>query len=425
MKVLKLIFCLFPFYLCIGQLSFPYSQNFESEDFLNDVNIDLDVNGPEPLPREDVNIMYGRGYSWEIINSPIKKDNSLKLTVHPNDNNKKAEYPRSRSEVTFKVKNSEPIYISYYLFFPNNEEYNTPLDSNSYHIFHQFKENYWDPHSKKNYNLNAYNKEGELVNVSDILGVMQLLPPTINSIKRDIEFWCNDYDNIRLHALGEISTEEYIKRRIRLKISNAIEMGIWNEIIVKINFSNNSDEGFYSFWINRKPVVIDSLGNLNYNEYFSSLKNSKEEPSKLFSANIIYTTDKNPQPIPLLVKLGHYRQNIDFDQSIFIDNFRIWNRFPVEVSTSINHTEIIAEQCNKKMGEELILYAYDDPHASQYTFRFRNLKNNKIKVIEASGPALDLRNTRLLKGKKNYEVEVKTSKEYSSSCHIYSLNSNN
>src|SRR5690606_3502047 len=103
-----------------AQLTFPYFQNFEDRSFINDPNINLDVNGPEPLPRDEINVTYGYGYSWEVVESPNKMDNALKLTAHGNDHNKKAYYPRSRSQVTFLLDNTKPLFISYQIYVPDN-----------------------------------------------------------------------------------------------------------------------------------------------------------------------------------------------------------------------------------------------------------------------------------------------------------------
>lgn len=402
-----------------SQLTYPYFQTFENTDFLHNIDINLDVNGPEPLPREDINVTYGRGYSWEITDTPQKNNNSLKLTVHPNDHNKKAEFPRSRSEITFAVQNSEAIYISYEIYLPE-DEFVEKIIPESYHILHQFQASLWDPHGEQSFRVQDVDEQGNSINVNELLGVMSLFYNENDTNWRDVEFWTNDPQNIELHAFGKISNEEFIQRRQRLKIKNALEKGKWNEIIIKVNFSDKSDQGYYEFWFNRKAVTLDSIGNVAYNEFYASPKDEKFEPFQLKTGNVLYTRDTKPKRIPSLVKIGHYRQNIDYDQSLYLDNFRLWNRFPVDFTHSKNKTKIIAEQCNHKSEDPLIVYAYDDPDATQYTFRFTNTKNNKIKTFVSDGPALDLRRKRLLKGKKSYLVDVKSSSEFGESCLIKS-----
>lgn len=406
-----------------AQLTYPYFQNFESRTFINNSNINLDVNGPEPLPRDEINVTYGYGYSWEVVKAPQKINNALKLTAHGNDHNKKAYSPRSRSEVAFLVDNQETIYISYEIFIPDDGDFTESFEKDSYHILQQFQATLWDKSRQRSYNVSTVNKNGEAVSVSDLLGVLVLFYSDKNAKNnyRDMEFWTNDPKNIELYALGEIDEKEYTKRRMRLKIINGIEKGKWNEIIIKIHFSEKSSEGSYQFWINRNPVVLDSLGDKKYNEYYASPKNVNKEPFVLKTGNALQTYDLFRQRIPSLIKIGHYRQNVNHTQSLYIDNFRIWERFPVPFTEAKGKTRLLDEQCNYKVGRDnLILYSYDDPEVAQYTFRFTNIKNGKTKMYISDGPAVDLRYNRTLKGKKTYEVDVRTTGEFGEKCIVKS-----
>lgn len=427
-KSLILLLCLLLFQqITLAQLTYPYFQNFESRTFINSSNINLDVNGPEPLPRDETNVSYGYGYSWEIGRSPKKDDYSLKLTVHKNDHNKNANSPRSRSEVAFLVDNQEAIYISYQIFIPDDGSFTESFEKDTYHILQQFQATLWDKNRQRFYNVSTIDKNGKVVSVSDLLGVLILFysDKNVKNNYRDLEFWTNDPKNIELYALGEIDEKEYTKRRMRLKIINGIEKGKWNEIITKILFSEKSSEGSYQFWINRNPVVLDSLGDKKYNEYYTSPKNVNKESFALKTGNVLQTYDLFRQRIPSLIKLGHYRQNLNHTQSLYIDNFRVWERFPVPFTEVKGKTRLLDEQCNNKVGRDnLILYSYDDPEAIQYTFRYRNIKNGKIKLFFSDGPAIDMRYNRTLKGKKTYEVDVRTTGEFGEKCIIRSLKSN-
>jgi hypothetical protein len=405
-----------------AQLTYPYFQTFENRFFINNKNINLDVNGPEPLPRDEINVTYGYGYSWEVVQAPQKTNNALKLTAHGNDHNKKAYYPRSRSQVTFLLDNREPLFISYQIYIPNNDELIENYEKDVYHIIQQFQVTLWNPNTQTPYNLDTFNKNGDNVKIYDALGILTLNYSKSEKNIRELEFWSNSLENIKKHIFGEIDNEEFIKRRNRMKIKNGIEKGKWNEIIMKINFSEKFEEGYYQFWVNRNPVVLDSIGNQSYNEHYTSPHlNSKEEPFKFHTGFILYSTDKNPQRVPSLLKLGHYRQNTEYSQSIYYDNLRLWNRFPVDFTDTLGQTQIVKEQCDRKMTEnDLILYAYDDPEADGYFFRFKNIKNGKFKIFKSDGPAVDLRKKRLLKGRKTYEVDVRTTGEFGEKCIVKS-----
>lgn len=411
--------------LCLAQLTYPYFQNFEDKSFINDKNIGLDVNGPKPLPRDEINVTYGYGYSWEIVDTSEKKDNVLKLTAHGNDHNKKANYPRSRSQVTFLIDNKDPIYISYQIYIPNDSEFIENHEKDAYHIIQQFQASLWNPNTNTPYNLYTFNENGDSIRIYDALGILTVNYSKDQEKTRELEFWSNSVDNIKKHALGEIDNKEFVRRRNRMKIEAGIVKGEWNEIIMKINFSENFDEGYYQFWINRNPVMLDSIGVQKYNEHLTSLHhNENDEPFKFQTGFILYTTDQKPKRIPSLLKLGHYRQNTMYAQSIYYDNVRLWNRFPVDYTEKIGQTKIIKEQCAHKVeNDNLILYAYDDKEANEYTFRFKNTKNGKIKTFTSNGPAIDLRRSRLLKGKKTYEVDVKSMNDYSDKCIVKSLKS--
>lgn len=415
------------YYPCLSQLTYPYFQNFNDKSFISNPNINLDVNGPKPLPREEVNETYSYGYSWEVVPAPQKQHSkSLKLTAHGDDHNKRAFFPRSRSQATFLIDNREPIYISYQIYIPNNEELVESHEIDVYHIIQQFQVSMWNPNTETPYNLYTFNERGDSVRIYDALGILTLNYSKDSTNFRDLEFWSNSIENIKQHVFGEIDETEFIKRRNRMKIKSGIEKGKWNEIIMKINFSEKFEEGYYQFWINRNPVVLDSLGNQYYNEHNTSPHlNSEEEPFKFHTGFILYTTDRRPKRAASLLKLGHYRQNIHYEQSLYYDNLRLWGRFPVDFSEIEGQSKIIAEQCNQRTNKnELILYAYDDISADQYTFRFTNIKNGRVKTFESDGPAIDLRKKRLLKGRRIYEVDVKTTGDFGEKCVVRSLKSN-
>jgi len=405
-----------------AQLTFPYFQNFEDRSFINDPNINLDVNGPEPLPRDEINVTYGYGYSWEVVESPNKMDNALKLTAHGNDHNKKAYYPRSRSQVTFLLDNTKPLFISYQIYVPDNDELIENYGEDVYHIIQQFQVSTWNPNTQTPYNLYSFDENGDSIRIYDALGILTLNYSKDDKKTRELEFWSNSVENIRKHVLGEIDDHEFVKRRNRMKIKSGIEKGKWNEVIMKINFSEKFEEGYYQFWINRNPIVLDSLGKQSYNEHYTSPHiGSTEEPFKFHTGFILYSTDSWQKRVPSLLKLGHYRQNTEYPQSIYYDKLRLWNRFPVDYSDTPKSTRIIKEQCERNLIEEdLILYAYDDVEANDYIFRFKNIKNGKLKTFRSNGPAIDLRNKRLLKGRKTYEVDVKTIGEFGEKCIIKS-----
>lgn len=405
----------------LAQLSYPYFQNFESSNFINEESIHLDVNGPTPLPRDETNITFGYNYSWLIEKAPQKNSNALKLTVHPNDHNKQADFPRSRSEIAFSVENYELIFLSYKIFIPDNDDFKETLEKDYYHIIQQFQADQWNARQKKSFNVKDVDENGNSITINDLLGVLTLQYNSNDSQFRDLEFWTNDPNDIELHAYKEIDDNEYFRRRKRIKILNGIQKGKWNEIIVKMNFSKNTDEGFYQFWINRKPVVLDSIGNMDYNEFYVSPKKTNAAPFKIKTVNVLHTRDDIPSRMPMLIKIGHYRQNVDYNQSLYIDDFRIWPEFPPPFSEKPGTTKLLEKYCNVKAPENLILIAYDDPLATKYTFRFTNLKNGKSKIFVSDGPAIDMRFRKILKGKKKYKVDVLTYDNFGEGCLINSL----
>ncbi|HLV24119.1 MAG TPA: heparin lyase I family protein [Moheibacter sp.] len=409
----------------LAQLKYPYFQNFEDNSFYENEFIGLDVNAPPPAPTDVVDIEGGEGYTWALSDTYSSAGYSLKLTVHEHDNTKYATWPLSRSEVQFNMDNQNISYYSFDIYFPNDSEFIENEYEDSHHIIQQLHTNRWNSLTSSPYNLFMPDINGNVVDISNVIATLGLIyepNSSSNDLYRNLNFWIDDPQDIKANKLGLINDTIFKQKRQRLKIIDAVKKGEWNNIILKINWSVDSSEGYIQFWINEKPVVLDSMGNPLYNEHIASVHNSNEEPLKIYSGNIAQTADPIPIKISGIFKAGHYRQKIPDIQSLYFDNFTILKDFPAETSSN-NLTSLTEEYCNKILDKNLFLEAYKVNNELNYKFRFSKYGlvqdvSSAYFHIDSPENVIDVSNHFNFYPGRKYNVEVRTSGAYGQSCLI-------
>lgn len=409
MKILTYLFIFFPI-IVKAQLLPPYAQNFEDFSFYQNDNVNLDVNAPQLYCNDEVSVdvVGGFGYSWNLATTYSTIGKALKLSVHEHDHVKSALHPRSRSEVTFLIDNDSSAYYSYWIYIPNDSEFIENITPDSYHIIQQIQSSMWNEELNQPYNLITTNLQGDLVNTSDMLGALVYYYSNTPGNVRDLEFWANDPKDSKAHSLGEMDEETYKRSRKVMKIRGGFKKGDWNEIIIKINWSRTSTEGFYQFWINRRPIILDyQVVGYPFFEYEVIPGLPNMEPFKLYTGNITITNDNFPIKTPSLLKLGHYRNNHSHTQSLYIDDFRISYDFPPDYLPPGSATKLIDSQCGSVLfADDLILTAKNVQNAINYKFRFRKPLSLTTYIIESPGPFVDISNDSFFDTNKSYIVDI-------------------
>lgn len=406
-----------------AQIELPYFQPFEDENFWDqygDIGMQVatsliptgtDINAfpcPPDLSFKECyyqRVLNAKGYSWELSSKHQDKPNkrSLKLTVHNGDipyMGGPAE-GRTRAEIIFITPNENSIYVKWELFIPNDEEFIETLVGTSYHKLFQLKPHTMDSSTNTPYDIDPFGT----------IAALDLIYSEDASAKRDLYFWVDPPSIVRDRMNGIISEEYRLSNRKRMKINEGIEKGKWNQILLKISPSSQSN-GYFQFWINHKPVVLDGTDvytdpnySVPYVTFNTSLNNDETlSPFKLFVENIV-VTNITKEPVPYGLKFGHYRKPQTTTQSMYIDGLSITNEMPP-------FTAIATKLKNRFCGailpiEDLILECDEVAGALNYKFKFESVDSNEEIFINSSSTAIDIRNDERFSPNKTYRVRVR------------------
>lgn len=352
---------------------------------------------PPPINPPCINVMCAaKGYSWDISNEHQPYQNSLKLTVHQGDHPQSACYPNSRSEITFRLfnENNTTIYYSWRVFIPNDSEfvdeinYNTNNNQNSWHIISQIL------------------SEGDQNNpLRKLLSISYIHDINAQSIERDL--YLRGYKN---NDINEI--------RKRITITSGIKKGEWNEIIFKINWSEQDtgtgtspspQYGSFKIWINRRPIVFNSQTTSNDGKPFITavIGNINEDAYEFVHPNMVLTN--NQTPIYNKMQIESYRGSLTNNHTLYIDDYRITEEFP----PPHNKTKLIYGICDTTLSaNNLQISCYEIAGANNYKFRFQFIENGILETrwINSPGNTVNLANYDFIKPDKLYNIEVRVQK---------------
>lgn len=422
MKRLFIIFGMLLSTSATAQIELPYFQPFENEDFWDQygnigmqvatsfipTGTDIDAFPCPNLPFKecyDQRVLNAKGYSWELSSKHQTTPNkhSLKLTVHNGDipyMGGPAE-GRTRAEIIFITPNDNPIYIKWELFIPNDDEFVETSIGTSYHKLFQLNPHTWDSSNNTSYDIDP----------SATIAALDLVYSEDTSAKRDLYFWVDSPSVVRDRMNGVISEEYRLSNRKRMKITDGIEKGKWNQILLKISPSAQSN-GYFQFWINHKPVVLDDTDaytDPNYNvphvTFNTSLNNDETlSPFKLFAENIV-VTNLTKVPVPYGLKFGHYRKPQTTTQSMYIDGLSITNEMP---PFTIIATKLKNRFCGTILPiEDLTIECDEVSGALNYKFKFESVDSSEEIFINSPSTTIDIRNDERFSPNKTYRVKVR------------------
>lgn len=424
-----------------AQIEIPYLQDFENLSFHENKNIALEVNGPVKGKEAIIDISKGNGYTWELSNAYQTMGKSLRMTVHEHDHTQQATHDtqRSRSEVVFNMQNinQKTLYYSWKMFIPDDNEFKDDAPESNYHKFFQILASTWDQANNKRYDITApvvagleYRHDTSSPNNKRDLYYLAHSPKEYQKfieIKRDKEALINSTNDpslvIALENEIAFAENEYKKTWKRLTIKDGVEKGAWNHFTLEINWSKNED-AYIKFWINRKPVVVDSSLSPNpniWNRYYANISNdTTQTASAIHTANVVYTNDSNIA-VPNNIKLGNYRRYHTKTHSLYFDNFSVTKDFPpTAIKTRLTH-----DYCGITLPiEDLKIRCYKVPNGKKYKFRFReksDLSNSipSYQWVDSYTPMLDLYKLDFIEPNTTYEVHVRElNYEYGEFCTI-------
>ncbi len=436
MKKLSYLLLFFIFQLN-AQITIPYYQDFENDNFYFDIqNIGMEVatqNLPTGVDQQETYCIESgevastnqiqqcylqivdeaKRYSWDLSSDhQTRNDNSLKLTVHDNDIPKMGGDPdsRTRSEIVFRAPAAQKLYYKWDIYIPNDNEFIEQNVPGSYHRLFQLKPQGRDTNGNK-YNITA--------NTIAALDYLYKPNAATDDLKRNLHFYVDPPSIYKDRVHQSITNYDFTSNRKRMLIKDGIEKGKWNTIIMKIRSSHQSN-GYFQIWVNGNPVVITGY---RYNDftYDASINfDTSVDASKLFSENLVMTNDDVPIPVEYGIKLGHYRQFLTSTTSVYIDNFSITENYPLSIPT---FTQLTPDYCEKTLKiEDMHISCTPIVNATNYTFHFTSDDLQEYQ-IESSSPVIDLRNNPLLIPNKRYAVKVKSrgdnfSFDYGNTCYM-------
>lgn len=374
----------------ISQVAIPYHQGFENNSFYTDSNIYMDIASPRypngsvyPITQQQV-ITDGEGYSWELSPNHQSGNKSLRLTIHREDHPHNAVSPKSRAEFSIrsKAEKGDTFFYSWRFFVPSNEEFEDHSD--------------------------GWNIIGQFWETNKILSIEYVDNPSSVSLSRKLLFLLYDPKE---------------KKHSRIHIENGITKGEWNELILKIHWSdkdsisNPTAYGHLEMWINKKPVVSYKYvfgNNDGVHNYFCNLSEDNEiSPSQFHFRNI---HKENSSMSNHNIKFGQYRANQFGTNSIYFDDLKIMEIFPD------NSTRIRKEYCGNSIPlDNRILKIYPVPGATEYIAQFEH-----DGIFEYAGignsTTLNLDYVDFLVGGRTYNVSIRAvgvkNSRYGKSCSI-------
>ena len=326
------------------------------------------------------------GYSWKLINlGPgilLNQDKALKLTVHQNDHPQNAMAPLSRTEITYLLtnENNRTYYYSWRVYIPNDSEFVD--EDGGWHMLAQV--------------LSAEQDiNGNPVTQRKILAFTYAHDENSFHDDRMISF-----------LLSDLQSSNFNKKRYRVNVPDGIKKGEWNEIVCKVNWSpldmGTFSPGSYEFWVNRKPLVINSSSTSNGTTTFLCGYGNMNDPNEVFELSNVVTSNQG-HPAYNYFKFGSYRSPQVKTVSTYTDDVRISYDFPPEK----NKTHLINEYCDKsfELGEDLKLIAHEVGAATDYKFR---LSQNGVPIYylnsQSVTPEVSLK---WINGGETYDVDVK------------------
>ena len=187
------------------------------------------------------------------------------------------------------------------------------------------------------------------------------------------------------------------------------------KLFYRINWSETVLDGKFSMWINRKPVIeqtvstTESCSGITGTYHVCTLGNvtDPESAATIFLApNISFSNDNIPVQYDNYIKFGNYRGHHDTDHTIYMDNYRITEEFPpLEFET-----KLIKAYCNTTLDiNDHSIQAYKVPDANNYVFEFKSddayLPN--YNYVGSNSSVLNLNYVTFLKEGKTYDVRVR------------------
>ena len=424
-----------------AQVSIPYYQNFEHENFWRDINniggevatvtlptgtdrqddycvpkLDEDPN-LSPSQECNLKIVYeGKGYSWDLSNRHVTNQNrkALKLTVRDNDIPRMGDNvdSRTRSEIVFRTPSNKKLYYKWNVFIPNDNEFIEQDVANSYHKLFQLKPQGRDAQTGQKYDLSA----------NTIAALDYIYEPNApaDDLYRDLSFYVDPPSIIKDEIEGHLSRTHVDANRKRLYIKDGIKKGEWNSIIIKIRPSYRSN-GYVQLWINGYPVVFTGYDDIKL-QYEAILDtDTTKDASKLLGENVVLTNDINPIQVDYGVKLGHYRQYLTNTMSMYIDSFSVTEYFPALIPE--NETQLTAKYCEKILSiDDMKLTCKPIEGATNYRFHFTNEEGGEF-TIDSPATTIDIRNDNRFKANDSYGVKVKATGidfdlDYGNTCYV-------
>ncbi|SHJ28341.1 heparin lyase I family protein [Aquimarina spongiae] len=217
-------------------------------------------------------------------------------------------------------------------------------------------------------------------------------------------------------------------RRGNVRIKNAIKKGVWHEIILKVKASKdeifhnvqdindfNTDNGYLSIWIDKKPVILEKLFFDDTNRKFSydcKIGNTNDNEARFMHSTI----RENEISRILNIKFGQYRMATNISNTVHFDNLRITDIFPD------NRTKLKSEHCNAIVPiDNYKLHIYKIIGATEYVAQFES--GGEINYVGmGNSTEINLNYLNFLEAGKTYNVRVRakgvTNSGYGESCTI-------
>ncbi len=202
------------------------------------------------------------------------------------------------------------------------------------------------------------------------------------------------------------------KRRGNIHIKNAVKKGVWHEIILKVKASKdnifdniqdisdyNTDNGYLSIWIDKKPITLEKLTFDNTNRKFSY--ECKIGTVNDIEAKFMHSTIRGNETSRILnVKFGQYRKAIDISNTIHFDDLKITEIFPN------NRTKLKNEYCDVVVPlDNNKLEIYEILGAIEYVAQFES--NGEINYVGmGNSTEINLDYINFLVAGKTYNVRI-------------------
>ncbi|WP_281990841.1 heparin lyase I family protein [Aquimarina aggregata] len=308
----------------------------------------------DPNNNWDMEVWNNNGYNSDgvvrvsTVHSPIRThDNNKSIRIQVKDENDNAggiDDGRSRAEVKVFPQHGDgdEFFYAWSFLIPDTDEHPDDIISdNIIAQWHEKNEIVWENNRK-------------------------VQPPFFLTFKNDKNRNQNDKKR-NLHIMygfrySENGNQGDFKS---FTLTDAIEKGSWQDVIMHIKWSTDPSIAFMEMWINDSKVIDPNTG------------------EDIFYKANLYRDSESLSPQPNYFKLGQYRLGQTIAQSIYIDEFRIGN-----TKEEVNmRTSLIADDCGRILTyDNMTISCNEVIGARGYHFYFPN----EDKIIYSKRPSIDL-----------------------------------